>query len=67
MSKSTVAELLQNNADHLTRAERQLCQSLLVNYPVSGLGSITAVAKSAGVSTPTVARLVKKNRVFWLS
>lgn len=59
-STSTVAELLQNNADNLTRAERQLSQSILVNYPVSGLGSITAVAKNAGVSTPTVARLVKK-------
>ncbi|MGJ8527223.1 MurR/RpiR family transcriptional regulator [Maritalea sp.] len=59
-STSTVAELLQSKFDHLTRAERQLSHSLMENYPVSGLGSITAVAKDAGVSTPTVARLVQK-------
>jgi DNA-binding MurR/RpiR family transcriptional regulator len=34
--------------------------SLLDNYPVSGLGSITTVAENAGVSTPTVARMVQK-------
>ena len=33
---------------------------LLDNYPVSGLGSITTVAENAGVSTPTVARMVQK-------
>jgi len=57
---STVAELLQSNFDNLTRAERQLSHSLLENYPVSGLGSITTVAHNAGVSTPTVARMVQK-------
>jgi len=46
--------------DALTRAEKRLAESLLENYPVSGLGSITAVAESAGVSTPTVARMVQK-------
>lgn len=56
----TVAELLQSYFDKLTRAERQLSHSLLENYPVSGLGSITAVAQNAGVSTPTVARMVQK-------
>lgn len=30
------------------------------NYPVSGLGSITTIADNAGVSTPTVARMVQK-------
>jgi len=57
---STVAELLQSNFDNLTRAERQLSHSLMENYPVSGLGSITAVAQKASVSTPTVARMVQK-------
>jgi DNA-binding MurR/RpiR family transcriptional regulator len=32
----------------------------LDNYPVSGLGSITTVAEAAGVSTPTVVRMVQK-------
>ncbi|SEP95757.1 MurR/RpiR family transcriptional regulator [Thalassovita taeanensis] len=56
----TIAERLHAAFDSLTRAERQLADSLLQNYPVSGLGSITLVAKAAGVSTPTVARMVQK-------
>nr|WP_210260613.1 MULTISPECIES: MurR/RpiR family transcriptional regulator [unclassified Rhizobium] len=44
----------------MTRAEKQLAKSLLDNYPVSGLGSITTVAENARVSTPTVARMVQK-------
>ena len=56
----TIAEKLQNEFDSLTRAEKQLAHSLLENYPVSGLGSITTVARDADVSTPTVVRMVKK-------
>jgi len=56
----TVAERLEAEFRRLTRAERQLAASLLENYPVSGLRAITAVARDAGVSTPTVARLVQK-------
>ena len=37
-----------------------MAETLLDNYPVSGLGSITTVAENAGVSTPTVARMVQK-------
>lgn len=44
----------------LTRAERQLASHILSNYPVAALGSITALARAAGVSSPTVVRLVQK-------
>lgn len=44
----------------LTRAERQLATHILLHYPVAALGSITALAKAAQVSTPTVVRLVQK-------
>lgn len=44
----------------LTRAERQLASHILSNYPVAALGSITALAKAGGVSSPTVVRLVQK-------
>ncbi len=44
----------------LTRAERQLASHILSNYPVAALGSITALAQAAGVSSPTVVRLVQK-------
>lgn len=56
----TIADRLQAALDTLTRAERQLAHSILDAYPVSALGTITSVAQNAGVSTPTVARLVQK-------
>lgn len=60
MMSGTISERLQAKFDALTRAERQLADTVMENYPVSGLGSITSVAEKAGVSTPTVARLVQK-------
>jgi DNA-binding MurR/RpiR family transcriptional regulator len=59
-STETIAERLRGAFDRLTRAERQLADSLLQAYPVSGLASITQVAQTAGVSTPTVVRMVQK-------
>jgi DNA-binding MurR/RpiR family transcriptional regulator len=43
-----------------TRAERQAASHILSHYPVSALGSITALARAADVSSPTVVRLVQK-------
>ena len=60
MAENTIAELLREKSDNLTRAERQLASLILKNYPVSGLGTITTIAEDADVSTPTVARLVQK-------
>lgn len=59
-AEDTVAARLAREHERLTRAERQLAAAILENYPVSGLGTITAVAQAAGVSTPTVARMVQK-------
>ena len=56
----TIAQRLRTCFDQLTRAERQLADTILENYPVSGLGTITMVARNADVSTPTVARMVQK-------
>ena len=56
----TVSDVIRAQFGTLTRAERQLAESLLENYPLSGLGSITTIADNAGVSTPTVARMVQK-------
>ncbi|MFN7023888.1 MAG: MurR/RpiR family transcriptional regulator [Pseudorhizobium sp.] len=56
----TVSDVIRTRYDSLTRAERQLADRILENYPVSGLGSITVIAENAGVSTPTVARMVQK-------
>lgn len=59
-TQDTIADRLHARLDTLTRAERQLAHTILESYPVSGLGSITQVAQAAGVSTPTVARMVQK-------
>lgn len=56
----TIAKIMRDHFKSLTRAERQLANSLLENYPISGLGSITAVAEAAEISTPTVVRMVQK-------
>ncbi len=57
---STVRELIRQHYALLTQSERKFANSLLENYPAAGLASITIVAKNAGVSTPTVARMVQK-------
>mgnify|MGYP000559906853 CR=1 FL=1 len=44
----------------LTRAERQLAMHMLGNYPMAVLGSVASLARGAGVSGPTVVRLVQK-------
>ena len=56
----TVAERIRQKFEKLTRAERQLANAMMENYPVSAMGSITAVAQESGVSTPTVARMARK-------
>lgn len=56
----TISDRIQNQLDDLTRAERQLAHSILENYPASGLGTLSALAKDAEVSVPTVARMVQK-------
>jgi DNA-binding MurR/RpiR family transcriptional regulator len=58
--RTTIAERMRLHADRFTRAEHRLVSALLANYPVAGLSSITDLAASAGVSTPTVLRLAKK-------
>jgi DNA-binding MurR/RpiR family transcriptional regulator len=56
----TIADTIKQAFDSLTRAERQLANQILENYPVSGLGTITQVAEKSGVSSPTIVRMVKK-------
>ena len=56
----TISDRIQSKLDDLTRAERQLAQSILENYPASGLGPLSVLAKDANVSGPTVARMVQK-------
>ena len=57
---SAIEQRMRTALPDLTRAERQLATHILSHFPVSALGSITALAKAAEVSTPTVVRLVQK-------
>jgi DNA-binding MurR/RpiR family transcriptional regulator len=54
----TVAERVQ--VAHLTPAERKIVRVLLADYPVRGLEPVAKLAADAGVSAPTVLRLVSK-------
>ncbi len=60
VTRPTIEQQIKRAFDSLTRAERQLASHINRNYPVAALGSITALAKGADVSTPTVVRLVQK-------
>ena len=44
-AEQTISDRIHGMLDALTRAERQLAQSVLENYPASGLGPLTALAK----------------------
>jgi DNA-binding MurR/RpiR family transcriptional regulator len=57
--EATVAERLQLRRD-LTPAERKVARVLLTEYPVRGLAPIAKLAADAGVSAPTVVRLISK-------
>lgn len=55
-----IRELLTQRGLALTPAEAKIAQILLSDYPVAGLGTATALAKRAGVSDPSVIRMVTK-------
>ena len=58
--KPLVKDQLREKQDELTAAERRLTATLLDDSLVAGLQSITKLAESAEVSTPTVIRLARK-------
>ena len=56
----TVAERLRLRLGELTHAERKVARALMADYPVGGLDPVAKLAAAAGVSPPTVIRLVAK-------
>lgn len=56
----TIEDRMRSALPELTRAERQAASHILSHFPMSALGSITALARAADVSSPTVVRLVQK-------
>lgn len=57
---SHIRDLLTQHTTALTPAEAKIAQALLNDYPVAGLGTATALARRAGVSDPSVIRMVSK-------
>ncbi len=56
----TIEMRMRRGLPGLTRAERQAATHILSHFPMSALGSITALAEAAEVSSPTIMRLVQK-------
>jgi DNA-binding MurR/RpiR family transcriptional regulator len=56
----TIKDLLMRGDLALTPSEEKIVRLLLTDYPTSGLGTATRLARRAGVSDPTVVRLVMK-------
>ncbi|SMF45623.1 transcriptional regulator, RpiR family [Tistlia consotensis] len=58
--ESSIATRVRNQLGRLTPTERRPALILLDNYPVAGLETVAQFARRAGVSGPTVLRLVAK-------
>ena len=56
----SIADHMQKQQEGMTRSEIQLSETILADYPIAGLGSMLELAEKAGVSTPTVLRMVRK-------
>lgn len=56
----SVRDRLTDGAIDFTRSELKIIRELLSNYPASGLNTVAHLASVAGVSDPTVVRLVNK-------
>ncbi|RVT86691.1 MurR/RpiR family transcriptional regulator [Rhodobacteraceae bacterium CCMM004] len=59
-NRATLEQSLRAAMADLTPAERRLGGVLLADFPMSGLGTVTELAEAAGVSAPTVVRMVQK-------
>ncbi|WP_395446569.1 MurR/RpiR family transcriptional regulator (plasmid) [Aminobacter sp. UC22_36] len=55
-----IRDVLMREDLSLTPSEEKIVRLLLTDYPTSGLGTATSLARRAGVSDPTVVRLVMK-------
>jgi DNA-binding MurR/RpiR family transcriptional regulator len=56
----TVVERVRRARNEIAPAEQRVVDTLLTDYPVAGLGSVAELAAAAGVSAPTVLRLLAK-------
>jgi len=57
---SSVLQVVRSRLATLPRAELEVAQTLLADYPAAGLSTVASLAESAGVSGPTVLRLIDR-------
>lgn len=55
-----IKDVVRDHVEDLSPAERRCARVLLADYPGSGLVAASALAKTAGTSTPTVLRFVAR-------
>ncbi|TWG53931.1 MULTISPECIES: MurR/RpiR family transcriptional regulator [unclassified Aminobacter] len=55
-----IAELIAERMDSLPAGERRAAQVLIANYPMTGLKTVAEFSAQAGVSSPTILRLVSR-------
>lgn len=57
---STIRTRIRDAAAQLTASERKIANTILADYPFTGLESIQALAAKTGVSAPSITRFVAK-------
>lgn len=57
---ATIAETITDRLTDMPARERRAAQALIANYPMLGLKTVAEFAQRAGVSSPTILRLVAR-------
>lgn len=59
---ASIKDRIRSSFSVLSPAERQVARNILSDYPASCLGSVASIAKSSGVSAPSVVRFARTLR-----
>lgn len=57
---SSIAELISDRIATMPAGERRAAQTLIANYPLTGLKTVAEFSTAAGVSSPTILRFVAR-------
>lgn len=56
----SIAQIITDTMDRMTAGERRAAQTLIANYPLTGLKTVAEFSQQAGVSSPTILRFVAR-------
>jgi DNA-binding MurR/RpiR family transcriptional regulator len=57
---ASIAELISDRIGSMPAGERRAAQTLIANYPLTGLKTVAEFSAAAGVSSPTILRFVAR-------